>query len=260
MPIQYLSVEEALPHPRLRMVVVPNIPSPWGEAAKGFLHIKGIEWAAVRLAYDSESLKNWAGQTSGQLSGPVAIYGEERPRSGWAEILLLAERLKPTPSLLPTDPAERALVLGLAHEICGEEGLGWTRRLQQVHAGLQNAPGFPPPVAKYLAKKYGYRPEAAADYGTRVVALLGMLVDRLKAQHKAGSNYYVGNSLTAVDVYSATFMALFAPLPHAQCAMDPAMRTALESLDEQTKAALDPILLEHRDKMYADHLELPLSL
>jgi hypothetical protein len=35
------------------MVVVGNVPSPWGEAAKGILHIKGIEWAAVRLAYDS---------------------------------------------------------------------------------------------------------------------------------------------------------------------------------------------------------------
>ena len=115
-------------------------------------------------------------------------------------------------------------------------------------------------MAKYLAKKYGYRPEVAAAYGTRVVALLSMLSDRLKVQHKAGSNYYVGNALTAVDIYSATFMALFAPLPHAQCAMDPHMRTALESLDEQTKAALDPILLEHRDMMYAKHLELPLSL
>jgi hypothetical protein len=32
------------------MVVVGEVPSPWGEAAKGFLHIKGVNWVAVRLA------------------------------------------------------------------------------------------------------------------------------------------------------------------------------------------------------------------
>ena len=126
MTFQYVSVEEAIKRPGLRMVVVGDVPSPWGEAAKGILHIKGIEWVAVRLSYDNEALKEWAGQRS----GPVAIYNNERPRSGWAEILLLAERLAPRPSLLPANPAERALVFGLAHEICGEGGLGWSRRLQ----------------------------------------------------------------------------------------------------------------------------------
>ena len=92
MTFQYLGVEEAIRRGGLRMVVVGDVPSPWGEAAKGFWHIKGIEWAAVRLVYDNEPLKEWAGQRS----GPVAIYENERPRSGWAEILLLAERLAPT--------------------------------------------------------------------------------------------------------------------------------------------------------------------
>jgi hypothetical protein len=55
-------------------------------------------------------------------------------------------------------------------------------------------------------------------------------------------------------------MALFRPLPHEQCAMKPDTRAAFEALDEETKAALDPILFEHRDRMYAKHLELPLSL
>jgi hypothetical protein len=155
---QYVGVEEAIKRPGLRMVVVGDVPSPWGEAAKGILHIKGIEWVAVRLSYDNEALKEWAGQRS----GPVAIYNNERPRSGWAEILRLAERLAPTPSLLPANPAERALVFGLAHEICGEDGLSWSRRLQLVHAGLQHAGGFPEPVSKYLGRKYGYSPAAGA--------------------------------------------------------------------------------------------------
>jgi len=256
MTFKYVSVEEAMTRGGLRMVVVGGTPSSWGEAAKGILHIKSIEWVAVRLDYDSEPLKKWAGQRN----GPVAIYEDERPRPGWAEILLLAERLAPTPSLLPTDPAERALVFGLAHEICGEAGLGWSRRLQLVHAGLQGAGGFPARVANYLGKKYGYRPETGAASGLRVVELLGMLAARLKAQHQAGSRYYVGASLTAVDVYSATFTAMFGPLPHEQCEMDASTRVALETRDAQTQAALDPILFEHRDMMYANHLELPLRL
>jgi len=256
MTFEYVSLEDAMQRRGLRMVVVGQVPSPWGEAAKGILHIKGIEWVAVRLAYDSEPLKKWAGQRS----GPVAIYENERPRAGWAEILLLAERLARTPSLLPSSPAERALVFGIAHEICGEAGLGWSRRLQLVHAGLQNAGGFAETVANYLGKKYGYSPEVGAASGARVAELLGMLAARLKAQRAAGSRYYVGHALTAVDVYSATFAAMFAPLPPDQCAMQRATRAAFETRDAQTEAALEPILLEHRDMMYAEHLKLPLSL
>lgn len=256
MPFEYVSVDAAIARRGLRMVVVGNVPSPWGEAAKGILHINGIDWAAVRLAYDSEPLRAWAGQRS----GPVAIYDDERPRAGWAEILLLTERLAPTPSLLPKDAAERALAFGLAHEICGEDGLGWARRLQLIHAGLQGAGGFAPRVATYLAKKYGYSPEAGSAAGARVVALLGMLAARLKAQRAAGSRFYLGNTLSAVDIYSATFMALLSPLPEAQCAMDAGSRAALETLDAPTAAALDPMLLEHRDMLYRERLVLPLSL
>ncbi|GAC1455032.1 MAG: hypothetical protein PVSMB6_11660 [Steroidobacteraceae bacterium] len=255
MPVQYLGVAEAIKRGGLRMVVVGDVPSPWGEAAKGLLHIKGIEWAAVRLVYDSAPLAEWAGQRS----GPIAIYESERPRSGWAEILLLAERLAPVPSLLPADPTERALAFGLAHEICGEGGLGWSRRLQLVHTGLQGAGGFPARVAKYLGRKYGYSPEAGTAAGPRVTQLLGMLGARLKTQGAAGSRYYVGSALSAVDVYSATFAAMFSPLPPAHCQMESSMRAAFESREAQIEAGLEPIL-EHRDMMYREYLELPLSL
>ena len=50
----YISPEEVAQRRGLRMVVVGNVPSPWGEAAKGILHTKNIPWSAVRLSYDSE--------------------------------------------------------------------------------------------------------------------------------------------------------------------------------------------------------------
>ena len=79
MPVTYLSTEQAIARPGLRMVVVGNVPSPWGEAAKGIFHIKRLDWAAVRLAYDDEAQRQWAGQRS----GPIAIYDNEPPRAGW---------------------------------------------------------------------------------------------------------------------------------------------------------------------------------
>lgn len=256
MAFEYISVEEAIPRRGLRMVVLSNVPSSWGEAAKGIFHIKRIEWSAVRLVYDSEALKAWAGQRS----APVAIYDDEPPRSGWAEILMLAERLAPEPSLLPITPLERARVVALGDKFCGERGLGWMRRLQAVHASLQKAGGFPERVAGYLGKKYGYDAAAADTYPARVRELLGAVSAELRVQTDAGKPYYLGDTLSAADVYSATLMALFKPLPQEVCRMDPAVRAAFEWLDPETAAALDPVLLAHRDMMYARHLELPLSL
>jgi hypothetical protein len=256
MSFEYVSVQEASKRSGLRMVVVSNVPSPWTEAAKGIFHMKGIEWVAVRLDYHNEALYQW----TGQHNAPIAYYDNESPRSGWADILALAERLAPMPQLLPTDPEDRTVALGLAHEICGEVGLGWTRRLQLIHAGLQNAGGFPVHIAKYLGKKYGYTPDAGNAASARVTGLLRMLAAKLKARRNAGSRYFVGNSLTAVDIYSATFLAMFKPLPPEECKMDEVTRAVFESRDLHTDAALDPILFEHREMMYANHLESPLAL
>jgi glutathione S-transferase len=253
MGFEYLSVEEAIPRAGLRMVVVGKVPSPWSEAAKGFFHVKKLAWAAVRLVYDNEALKQWAGQRS----GPVVIYDNEPPRSGWAEIIMLAERLAPAPALLSLEPNERARALALANDFCAEHGLGWTRRLQLVHAGLSKIGGFDERVGAYLGKKYGYNPADVASYTPRVCELLGRFAAALRA---SGGAYYHGATFGAVDIYSAVFMALFRPLPDAHCAMEPGVRAAFEWVDEETRAALDPILFEHRDMMYGRHLELPLSL
>jgi glutathione S-transferase len=256
MGIAYVSVEEAIAAPGLRMVVVGHVPSPWSEAAKGILHVKQIPWKAVRLAYDSPALKAWAGQRS----APVAVYGDEAPRSGWAEILELAQRLAPTPSLLPPGAAERATALALAHAICGKQGLGWWRRLQLVEAGLRGSGGFEPEVAAYIGRKYGHDAQTGPAAAGQVARSLAMLASRLKEQHAAGSRYYVGQGLTAVDIYSATFMALLQPLPQELCPMDATTRSAFAYREPGTDAALDEVLLAHRQMMYREHLPLPLSL
>jgi glutathione S-transferase len=257
MTFEYIGVDAAIARDGLRMVVLGGVPSPWGEAAKGFFHLKRIPWVATRLVYDNEVLKAWAG--AGQLSAPIVAFGDEPRRSGWEEILLLAEQLAPEPALLPPDGVARERALELAAKFCARDGLGWMRRLQNVHAGLQKAGGFNERIAGYLGQKYGYTPEVGTMAGARTRELLGAFGATLRARRAAGKEYYL-DALSAVDVYSAAFMALFKPLPETVCAMNPGVRTAFEWLDAETAAAIDPILLEHRDMMYARHLELPLSL
>jgi glutathione S-transferase len=145
-------------------------------------------------------------------------------------------------------------------EIAGEMGLGWCRRLAGVDAGLRGEGGFAAPIARYLGQKYGWREGCGPEATRRVVEVLGLLSSRLAEQRARGHRYYLGHGLTALDIYSATFTALFKPLPPEHCPMPPAMREAFESLDEETAAALDPAIVEHRDFVYAEHLELPLTL
>ena len=196
MAFEYLGLDEAMARGGLRMVVVGNVPSPWGEAAKGLFHIKGLDWSAVRLVYDDPALADWAGE----LSGPVAIWKDESPRSAWNDILLLAERLAPAPALIPADAGARAMMFGLSHELIGPGGLASARRLQLVHGGLTGQGGFASEVAQYLAGKYGHTPQLGEAAGERVRALLEMLVSRLRAQKQAGSPCQVGDTLSAADV------------------------------------------------------------
>lgn len=256
MSFEFVSTEEAIAASGLRMVVVGNVPSPWGEAAKGILHMKGLNFKAVVLDAADEAQLAW----SGSKSAPALIVDDEPARTGWAEIALLAERLAPQPSLIPSDAADRALVFGLAHELLGEEGLAWSRRLQLIDIGLTGKGGFPEKASHYLAGKYGHSPARAAAAVTRVIALLGMLADRLKAQKAAGSDYYVGTAPSIADICSATTLALFSPLPEDICAMRETTRAAFETGHAAVDAALDPVLIAHRDMMYERHLALPLML
>ena len=251
----YIEFEDAVAADGLRMTVVSQVPSPWGEAAKGIFHVKGLNCSAVRLDPMNRDMTKWARGAS----APAVMNGKEAPRSGAIDILLLAERLAPEPALLPADPMDRALALGMAHEFCGEGGLGWARRLHLTHLGLNRQGGFVEPVAQYLAAKYGYTAEDGAAAHGRVIELLTMFAGRLAAQQARGQEYFFDCGMTAVDIYAATFAGLLQPLPEEVCAMRPATRTAFETVDAETMAAAGG-LLAHRDMMYERWLESVLRL
>ncbi len=252
---EYISIEEARELPGLRLVLSSRVPGPWGEAAKALFHVKKITYTKVaqRPGRSDAELRAWTAQTS----APVAAYEDERPRSGWADILSLAERLMPEPRLIPTEPTERVLMFGLANEICGEGGFGWQRRLMML--GPMLAGGGGEGVPALLGRKYGYSPAEAKEAPRRTQDILATLSSQLREQHGRGSRFFVGTALSALDLYWATFAAMVDPLPPHLCPMDENLRASYTLADPQLLAAVDPFLLEHRDFIYEEYLELPLD-
>ncbi len=135
----YIEIDEACTRPGLRLVLTAGVPGPFGEAAKAIFHVKKIAYLKVRQTpgESDEALGAWTAQTS----APVAVYEDERPRSGWADILYLAQRVAAEPRLIPEAPDERALMFGLSNEICGEGGFGWQRRLTLLDSLLKAGGG-----------------------------------------------------------------------------------------------------------------------
>ncbi len=259
--MKFVSLEEAKQASGLRLTFVADAPSPWGEAVKGMLKVKNIPFTAT--LYNSGDPSNKAlVEWTGEDSAPSAMYEDEAPRSGWAEILLLLERLQPEPSLIPADPEQRALMLGLSHEICGEMGLGWSLRLMMTDFAMDPNVDYPipPEMGQYLGSKYGYRPGVGPEASKRVADILGMVAARLKDQQAKGHRFLMGENLTALDFYSATFCGIMKPLPPEQCKIMDVLRAAFEFPNPVVEKALDPALIEHRDFMYNEYLGLPMVL
>src|ERR1700745_931062 len=107
--IQYRPIDEVINHSGLRRVLVQGMPSPWGQAAKTIFELKQLDFVVgpQEMGGSNEALVAW----SGQNSAPVVAWADEPPISRWTDILLLAERLAPSPSLIPADPKERALMI-----------------------------------------------------------------------------------------------------------------------------------------------------
>lgn len=258
---EYLSVAQARSRPGLRLVLSVGVPGPWGEAAKGLFHVKGIPFVRVRQEPGGENpeLEAWTGHDN----APIAVYEDERPRAHWEEKIWLAERLAPEPPLVPETPAERALMFGLIHEIAGETGFAWSRRLMMLREVLALPLPDDHPVRRTverLGRKYGYAPAVAEAAPARVVAILELMSEQLRRQRERGSRFLVGDALTALDVYWATFAAMVEPLPPELCPMPEPMRRSYTVADASIRAAADPGLLAHRDFVYGEYLELPIDL
>ena len=89
--------------------------------------------------------------------------------------------------------------------------------------------------------------------------ILTLLSQRLKAQLGLGKRYFVGDRLSGADLWWAAFCAMVEPLPPQDCPMNDFMRQAYTMRTPDLRKACDPVLLEHRDFVYHEHLSLPLD-
>jgi glutathione S-transferase len=257
--LSFVDLATARAAPGVRMVVAGQVPSPWSEAAKGLFRIAGVPVSAVRRVRPDPELFAWTGADN----VPVVLFGNEPPRTHWAAITTLAARLAGPEVLLPDDPVRRAEVMGVIHEIAGEEGIGWNGRLAMIDASLSSGGqrGFPLAVGEYLARRYGYAPDAVGRAGARLERQLGMLRDRLLAQRAAGHAFLDGPRISALDVYLATFLTPLSAIPEEECPnLDPRLRQAFATAHETFGALVPPELAAHRRTILEDHLAWPIAI
>jgi glutathione S-transferase len=257
--LQFVNVETARAASGPRLVVAGSLPSPWSEAAKGIFHVKALPIQVVGYPRIDEAFRTW----TGAMNVPVLLTDDEPPRTGWAEILGFAERWGGEVSLIPAEPEARIRHHGLAHELCGEGGFGWCSRLVMTDGGLTSGGtrSFPLPVAQYLGNKYGYTAEQIPGALARMRQILALFDAELARSHAAGHRYLMGERLTALDIYLATYLTYTLPLPERDCPqLLPRVRPAFAYLVEQIGADIPPALIAHRQHVFAAHLPWPIVL
>lgn len=251
-PTTFVDLETARAARGVRLVLAANLPSPWSEAAKGIFRVKEIPFVAVRLGFTDKTVREW----TRARNAPAAMFDDEPARTGWADIVELAERVAPSssPSLVPAAPNDRVTMFGLSHEVMGEGGLLWSSRILTIDAGLETngERGFHPQAADYLAKRYGYLKGRLDVARKRVTESWALLEKQL-----GDKPYYFGDRVTALDIHSAAAVNTFALLSEENCPMWAPVRAAFASMASEL-GAVPAAIVAHRDRMYERHLELPI--
>jgi glutathione S-transferase len=252
---EYVDLETAKTTSGVRLVTIAGVPSPWSEAVKGLLRLSKVPFVAVRLMPTDKEVRAW----TRSRNAPVVMIEGEPPRTGWAEILELVERIAApdAKSLLPSAANDRVRFYGLAHEVLGEGGLLWSARLLAIHAGIESdgARGFPTMIATYLAKKYGYTKERVEPAKTRIAEGWALLTEALGDREY----FFFDDRPSALDVYVACALNLFLVPSEDRCAMWPPVRATFESM-RGTVPDPPPTIVTLRDRMYERHLPLPIEV
>ena len=252
--MRYRTVAEARRASGPRLALSAGSPGPWGEAAKGVLRVKGIDYMPVRqeVLGDNAELVAW----TGQRNAPVLVVDGEPPKTTPEQIVHWAERRRAEPALVPEDAAERALMFGLIRELAGENGLGWCRRLimMALVADADAVPG-----AEVMRREYGHGERPRAALLERIAEILNLLGRQLRAQRDAGSAYFIGDALSALDIYWAAFSNMIDPLPAEDCPMDELVRYVhANGIEEMPEVPERGLLRAHRERIFTEWIGLPM--
>jgi len=248
--MDYRSVGEARDLPGVKLVLTAGVPGPWSESAKAVLKHHAIDYVPVRqeaMAPNPE-LVAW----TGCRNAPQLVSGDEPSLTGWHDILAFAERTGTGASLLPEAPDARAMALGIAAMILGPGGIGWCHRTAMMaRMGGTRAES---PLAP-IARAYGCEGDEISAAPARTAELLRFLDERLAL----GEGYLAGPALSAPDLYWAAISNMFAPLPREVNPMPDYLWKLYGPGCAEVEAAITPTLLAHRDRVWRDHIGLPLD-
>ncbi len=253
--MDYLSIAQARERDGLRLVLTAGHPGPWGEAAKALFRVKGLDFTPVRQEAGGENaeLKAWTGLSN----APVAVYDGEAPRSHWMDMIYLAERLAPEPALVPVAVGQRMHMFGLLRELAGDLGFAWYRRIALFQPLMED--DAMRPLMENLARRYGYSEQAAEIAPLRCAEVLALLSEQLMAQRERGSRFFIGDTLSALDLYWAAFSNMLRPLPPEQAPISERDRAVNTCSDPHVMGAAHPLLFEHRDRIWSESIGLPMD-
>ena len=209
--MDYIEPAAAKDLPGLRLALTIGVPGPWGESAKKVFEYKGINYVPVAQypGADNEDLVAW----TGIRNAPIALFDAEPPRTNFQDIVALAERLAPTPALIPDSTEDRWFCFAISNDICGERGYGWMRRhVMGSRPRARDATAANPPMNPQIMRRaYGGNDREQSQAAGHVKRVLDSLEQRLFQQRARGSDYFVGNALYACDIHWACFSALLKP-------------------------------------------------
>jgi glutathione S-transferase len=252
MTLDYVDVATARAAAGTRIVTSSLVASPWSEAAKGMFALAKLPALVVARGRDATDVMAWTGIDN----VPVVLHEHEPPRTSWASIVALANRLAGPDVLVPVDPVARAEVFGLLELVAGEDGLGWNGRLAMLQVSFESSGtrGFPIAVANFLAGRYG-RDATTASLRERVTAQLGVLAQRLTG------SYFAGDRPGALDVYVATFLTPYSAIDETACPqMIAPLRRAFGAAYDTLGDLVPAELWAHRQRMFDRHLPWPIRL
>lgn len=239
----------------IRVALTVGAFNPWGQSVKKMLELKGLPYVPVaqRAGEPNEALVAW----TGTRNAPTIVCDRGPGIARWLDQIMFIESHQPAPALLPQASNLRVTAIGICSELAGEGGLGWTRRLMLLdkYASTQGRTGKGiEPAFKNLMDEYGYESDTVRAAPRRVADIVRMVASQLKDQISHGSEFLVGTSLSVADIYWATFSNMIEPLPDDLCPISPEMREHRTPTDPLILAAKEPILFEHRDRMFRQHL------
>ncbi|HEY5944044.1 MAG TPA: hypothetical protein VIV40_01065 [Kofleriaceae bacterium] len=252
--LEYVDLATARAARGTRIVTSAIVASPWSEAVKGIFNVMNLPALVTARGRDATDVIAWTGIDN----VPIVLHDDDPIRTSWAAIVGLAARLAGPDRVVPTEPAQRAEVMGLLELIAGENGLGWNARLAMIATSFEHEGkrGFTLGIASYLAKRYGWTPAVTANDLRERVALQLRVLDR----HLA-AEYFGGARPSALDVYAATFLTALTQLDDTTCPqMHAASRAAFGTAAELLADLVPAKLWTHRSMMFERHLELPIRL